>query len=98
LAPVLDATLRVLRPGGIAVLITRQHAGGDRPGLLTSFAQAAGLTYLQHIAAVEATATSGRLRPRTDPTDHGPGCACTGSQPGTARHALIHNDLLVFSK
>jgi hypothetical protein len=98
LAPVLDATVRALRPGGIAVIITRQQPGGDRPGKLTAFAQAAGLTYLQHIAAVEATATSGKLRPRTDPTDHGPTCACTTNSTSPARHTLIHNDLLVLSK
>lgn len=98
LAPVLDATLRVLRPGGITVIITRQQSGGDHPGRHTSFAQAAGFTYLQHIAAVEAVASGGKLRPRTDSADHGPSCACTRPSPSSTRHALIHNDLLVFSK
>jgi hypothetical protein len=99
LAPVLDATVRVLRPGGVAVLVTRQQPGQDRPGLLTAFAQAAGLTYLQHIAAVEATAGNGKLRPRVEPaTAHGPDCTCTGTAARAGRHQVAHHDLLVFTK
>ncbi|WP_042373016.1 hypothetical protein [Streptacidiphilus neutrinimicus] len=99
LAPVLDATVRVLRPGGVAVVVTRQQPGQDRPGLLTAFAQAAGLTYLQHIAAVEAAAANGKLRPRTEPAaPHGPDCACTSPAARAGRHQVAHHDLLVFTK
>ncbi|WP_051944386.1 class I SAM-dependent methyltransferase [Streptacidiphilus rugosus] len=99
LAPVVDATVRVLRPGGVTVIVTRQQPGQDRPGLLTAFAQAAGLTYLQHVAAVEATAANGKLRPRTEPSPaHGPDCACTGPAARAGRHQVAHHDLLVFTK
>ncbi|SEL59250.1 hypothetical protein [Streptacidiphilus jiangxiensis] len=98
LAPVLDATVRVVSPGGGVVVVTRQQPGQDRPGLLTAFAQAAGLTYLQHVAAVEASATGGKLRPRTETASHGPDCACPGASARAGRHQVAHHDLLVFTK
>ncbi|GAA1082806.1 hypothetical protein [Kitasatospora arboriphila] len=99
LAALAESCARALQPGGILVTASRQSAGQDACGHLVAHAQAAGLAYLQHIAAVEATAADGRLVPATAaPAQHGPDCACRHARPGAGRHALIHSDLLVFTK
>ncbi|WP_034088303.1 hypothetical protein [Streptacidiphilus albus] len=98
LASLLDAAERALRPGGIVVICSRQTPGQDTAGTLTAHAQAAGFTYLQHIAAVEATATASRLQPLADTTDHGPDCTCPGDAPDGAVHTVLHNDLLVLTR
>jgi hypothetical protein len=99
MAALLDATVRTLQPGGVAVIATRQTPGTDRPGQLTAYARAAGLVYLQHIAAVEATAADGRLQPAAPPAGHGPDCTCPSAGAlGAGPHRITHLDLLVLTK
>ncbi|WP_037577632.1 hypothetical protein [Phaeacidiphilus oryzae] len=91
-----EACARSLAPGGVLALISRQSAGGpELAGHLVTHAQATGLIYLQHIAAVEAEARGETLhprpRPRHQPGDHGPGCAC--ARPG---HRLVHHDIHIL--
>lgn len=102
LSALTESCAQALRPDGVLVVATRQQPGQDRAGQLTVHAQAAGLVYLQHIVAVEATATDGHLTPPTTGADqdpsHGPHCRCHPTPAGAGRHALVHNDLLVFTK
>lgn len=99
LAALIDSCARAMRPDGVLVIASRQAAGQDLAGHLVVHAQAAGLVYLQHIVAVEATATDDRLVPTPlEAGGHGPHCACNMTRPGAGRHALVHNDLLVFTK
>ncbi|MEY9969257.1 hypothetical protein ABIA33_007345 [Streptacidiphilus sp. MAP12-16] len=99
LAALIDSCARALRPDGVLVIAARQAAGQDLAGHLVVHAQAAGLVYLQHIVAVEATAGQGRLIPTAaDGSDHGPNCGGHPTGPGAGRHALVHNDLLVFTR
>jgi hypothetical protein len=83
---------RRLRPGGILAVIlatdeTNQPA--DTAGLVDA-AAAAGLSYLQHIVAVHATATGDQLTP----PDH-PAAAPTR---GAAAHIKVHRDLMIFTR
>jgi hypothetical protein len=97
LAALLDSAQRALRPSGVLVICSRQTPGQDTAGTLTAYAQSAGFTYLQHIAAVEATATADQLQPLTDTQDHGPDCTCPTS-PTRSSPQVVHNDLLVFGR
>ncbi|ARF78077.1 hypothetical protein HS99_0024675 [Kitasatospora aureofaciens] len=94
-----ETCTRALRPDGVLVICTRQTSGQETAGHVVAHARASGLVYLQHIAAVEATAGDAGLVPRAPVrTQHHPGCACHHPRPGSGRHALIHSDLLVFTK
>ncbi|MGE7434019.1 hypothetical protein [Kitasatospora sp. NPDC001175] len=93
-----ETCTRALRPDGVLVICTRQTSGQETAGHVVAHARAAGLVYLQHIAAVEATAHEAGLVPLAPVTQHRPGCACHHPRPGPGRHALIHSDLLVFTK
>lgn len=99
LAALIDASAHALRPDGVLVITARQSPGQDLAVHLVVHAQAAGLVYLQHIVAVEATATDGTLTatPAAD-SNHGPNCGCHLARPGAGRHALTHTDLLVFTR
>ncbi|MCX4750603.1 hypothetical protein OG455_34715 [Kitasatospora sp. NBC_01287] len=97
IAALIRTCARALAPGGTLVITTRQSSGQETAGHLTAHAQAAGLIYLQHIAAVEATATDDRLTP-TAPTRHRPGCSCHHPRTSPGRHLLAHHDLLVLTK
>jgi hypothetical protein len=81
---------RRLRPGGILAVIlgTADGTPADAAGLVDVTA-AAGLSYLQHIVAVHATATSDRLTP-----PHG----AAVSAPGAAAHIKVHRDLMIFTR
>lgn len=98
LGALLDAAHRALRPEGVLVLCTRQTSGHDSTGTLTAYAQAAGFTYLQHIAAVEATATGSGLLPLPPTPAHGPDCTCTNTHTPAGGHRVAHNDLLAFQR
>ncbi|MET8623475.1 hypothetical protein ABZW30_06915 [Kitasatospora sp. NPDC004669] len=93
-----ETCTRALQPDGVLVICTRQTSGQETAGHVVAHARAAGLVYLQHIAAVEATADEAGLVPLAPVTQHRPGCACRHPGPGSGRHALIHSDLLVFAK
>jgi hypothetical protein len=99
LAALTTSCARTLKPGGVLVITTRQSSGQQTAGHLVAHAQAAGLFYLQHIAAVEATALDDRLVPTvTAPVRHRPGCACGHPSNSAGRHLLVHHDLMVFTK
>jgi hypothetical protein len=99
LAALVDSCARALRPDGVLVITARQHPGQNLAGHLVVHAQAAGLVYLQHIVAVEATATDGALTPvPAAESEHGSNCGCHLGRPGAGRHALVHTDLLVFTR
>jgi hypothetical protein len=98
LGALLDSARTALRHGGVAVICARPTPGQDSAGTLTAYAQAAGFTYLQHIAAVEAPAHKNRLLPLPESATHGPDCTCTNPAPGGGAHRLAHHDLLVFQR
>ncbi|MER5638866.1 hypothetical protein ABT095_18115 [Kitasatospora sp. NPDC002227] len=99
LAALTESCAWALKPDGVLVITTRQSTGQDTAGHLVAHAQAAGLVYLQHIAAVEATVTDGHLAPAVPGrVQHRRDCVCHHSQSIPGRHALIHNDLLVLVK
>ena len=82
---------RRLRPGGVLAVIlatdeTNQPA--DAAGLV-DVAAAAGLSYLQYIVAVRATAAGDQLTP-----PHG----AAVSAPGAAAHIKVHRDLMIFTR
>lgn len=91
-ADIYAACERALRPGGVLAVITTSPVTAGRlrdvPGEVTTRARAAGLVYLQHIAAIHAHLDGGHLTPA-------PGTP--PAQPGTA-HARAHSDVLVFTK
>jgi hypothetical protein len=83
---------RRLRPGGIlAVILTHDESNqpADAAGLV-DVAAAAGLSYLQHIVAVHATATGDQLTPPDHPV--------AAPVPGGAAHIKVHRDLMIFSR
>jgi hypothetical protein len=83
---------RRLRPGGIlaAILATDEtNQPADAAGLV-DVAAAAGLSYLQHIVAVHATATGDQLTP--------PGHPPAAPAPGPAAHIKVHRDLMIFTR
>ena len=81
---------RRLRPGGIlaVILATADGQPADAAGLV-DVAAAAGLSYLQHIVAVHATATGDQLTPPDHPT--------AAPTPGAAAHIKVHRDLMIFT-
>jgi hypothetical protein len=100
LAAMAEACARMLGPGGVLAICSRQNSGLDLAGHLVTYGQAAGLVYLQHIAAVEAAADGERLvPPEAEPDGHGPDCACQhpdASAPG--RHRLAHCDVIILRR
>jgi hypothetical protein len=82
---------RRLRPGGILAVIlgTADGQPADAAGLV-DVAAAAGLSYLQHIVAVHATATGDQLTPPDHPAAARP--------PGGAAHIRVHRDLMIFTR
>jgi hypothetical protein len=82
---------RRLRPGGIlaVILATADGQPADAAGLV-DVAAAAGLSYLQHIVAVHATATGDQLTP----PDH----AAAPPAPGGPEHIRVHRDLMIFTR
>jgi hypothetical protein len=84
---------RVLRPGGILAVLTSSTPGPaglrDGPGEVIVAARASGFTYTQHIVALLAPITDGRITPA--PGLHIPA-------DGAALHTQVHSDLLVFTK
>ena len=91
------ACAQVLRPGGLLVTVTgNTHDPGrliDRAGNTVAAAQAAGLDYLQHIAAVHAAVRDSSLAAGLSASTGGASAA-----PGLAhrRHLVVHRDVLVF--
>jgi hypothetical protein len=86
---------RWLRPGGTLVVITRNPAGAGRfanhTGTVISRAEAAGLTYLQHVIAVLAHVEGDRLLingPRHN--------ASVPRRPRETVHLPSHSDVLIF--
>ncbi|MEY9963341.1 hypothetical protein ABIA33_001374 [Streptacidiphilus sp. MAP12-16] len=100
LAALAEACARMLGPGGVLAICSRQNSGLDMAGHLVTYGQAAGLVYLQHIAAVEAAADGERLvAVQGEPTGHGPDCACQhpgASAPGW--HRLAHSDVIILRR
>ena len=83
---------RRLRPGGIlAVILATDETNQpvDAAGLV-DVAAAAGLSYLQHIVAVHATATGDQLTPPDHPT--------ASPAPAGAAHIRVHRDLMIFTR
>jgi hypothetical protein len=83
---------RRLRPGGILAVILgtdESNQPADAAGLV-DVAAAAGLSYLQHIVAVHATATGDQLAPPDHPAAARP--------PGGAAHIRVHRDLMIFTR
>jgi hypothetical protein len=79
---------RRLRTGGVLTVILGASDGtpADAAGLV-DVAAAAGLSYLQHIVAVHATATGDHLTP-----PHG----AAAPTPRVAAHIKVHRDLYIF--
>jgi hypothetical protein len=78
---------RVLVPGGCTVLVVAQHQ--LEWGTAVAAAATAGLTYIQHLVAADATATAGALAHRTHPR--------RPAETGRG-HLRIHQDLIVLRR
>ncbi|MEY9936976.1 hypothetical protein [Streptacidiphilus sp. MAP5-3] len=100
LAAMAEACARVLRPSGVLAILSRQSSSPDLTGHLVTHGQAAGMTYLQHIAAVEATAHGDELvmAPAAPVGVHSPDCTCRQPAHRAGRHLLVHNDITVLQR
>jgi len=81
---------RVLAPGGLLAVITNAACHPGHAGDITASARAAGLVYTQHIIAVHAAISGGRLRlpaPARPP----------GGQPAGPNQP-VHSDVLLFTR
>jgi len=84
---------RVLRPGGLLVIITSAAREPDGPAELIARARAAGLIYTQHIITVHAPIRGSHLAITARvPSLH------PGTRRADARNLPIHSDLLVLTR
>jgi hypothetical protein len=90
---VLAACHRVLAPGGLLAVVTNAACHPGHAGDVIASARAAGLVYTQHIIAVHAAISGGRLRlPVTAPA------RTHGSVRPAGPHRPVHSDLLLFRR
>ncbi|WP_342746890.1 hypothetical protein, partial [Lentzea kentuckyensis] len=96
---------RLLRTGGILVVLTHCHRAGGRlvdpTGPIVAAAQAADLLYLQHIVAVHSPVRDGQFavtadQPEIDRAGRERHRAAVRGLP--APHRIAHSDLLVFGQ
>jgi hypothetical protein len=84
---VFAACHRVLEPGGLLAVVTNAACHPGHAGDVTASARAAGLVYTQHIIAVHAAISGGRLHvPVTAP-----------ARPGGS-HRPVHSDILLYRR
>lgn len=81
---------RVLAPGGLLAVITNAACHPGHAGDITASARAAGLVYTQHIIAVHAAISGGRLRLPAEAPARPPGSRPAGPQ------RPVHSDVLLF--
>ncbi len=82
---------RVLAPGGLLAVITNAACHPGHAGDITASARAAGLVYTQHVIAVHAAISGGRLRlPAAAPA------GLPGSGHLAGPHRPVHSDILLF--
>ncbi|MCK2243671.1 MULTISPECIES: hypothetical protein [unclassified Crossiella] len=83
-----------LRPGGVLAVLTTNPAGtgcfANHTGLIVAAAQAAGLTYRQHIVTIQAH--PGSDQPGDPHAPAAPSSSATGQV-----HVSAHLDLLIFT-
>jgi hypothetical protein len=90
---VFAACHRVLAPGGLLAVVTHAACHPGHAGDVAATGRAAGLIYTQHIIAVHAAISGGRLNPPVTalarpPGRHGP------AEP----HRPVHSDILLFRR
>jgi len=90
---VFAACHRVLAPGGLLAVLTNAARHPGHAGDVAATARAAGLIYTQHIIAVHAAISGGRLNPPTTAPArpqgrHGP----------AGPHRPVHSDILLFRR
>jgi len=81
---------RVLAPGRLLAIITNTACHPGHAGDVTAAARAAGLVYTQHIIAVHAAISAGRLHPPAAAPDRLPGGELTGPH--------VHSDILLLRR
>jgi len=92
-AVVFAACHRVLAPGGLLAVVTNAACHPGHAGDVTASARAAGLVYTQHIIAVHAAISGGRLHVPVTASARPPG----GRHPG-GPHRPIHSDILLYRR
>jgi hypothetical protein len=83
---------RVLASGGLLAVITNAACHPGHAGDVTAAARAAGLVYTQHIIAVHAAISGGRLHLPAAARPRPPGSRPAGS------HRPVHSDILLFRR
>lgn len=95
---VYTACAAALRPGGLLVTVTKntRRAGRclDLAGLTVALAEAAGLTYLQHVIAIHAAVRDGRLHAR--PSFWQLTQTRRARAHGQPVHLVVHEDVCLF--